>query len=131
MMADGKNEPTVGELLSPLARDTRLLVRKEVQLASAEMTVKAQTFARCAGTIALGGAFALVGLMALVFALIFGLQAWLPLWLSALLVGLAVLGAGYGFVRKGLDAIRKIDLLPEQTIGTLSDDVAWVKEQVL
>lgn len=129
-MADGKSEPSVGELLRTLARDTGVLVRKEVQLASAEMTAKAQKFARCSGTIALGGALAFVGLVALVFALIFGLQAWLPLWLSALVVGLVVVVAGYGMVKKGLDAIRKIALLPEQTIGTISDDVTWAKEQV-
>lgn len=131
MMGAGTSEPSVGELLGALARDTGVLVRKEVQLASAEMTLKAQTFARCAGAIAVGGALGLVGLVALVFALIFGLQAWLPLWLSALVVGLVIVGAGYGLVKKGLDAIRKIDLLPEQTIGTLRDDVAWVKEEVL
>lgn len=130
MMDDGKSEPSVGELLRALARDTSVLVRQEVQLASAEMTLKAQSFARCAGTVAFGGAMALVGLAALVFALIFGLQAWLPLWLSALLVGLVVSGAGYGFVKKGLGAIRKIDLLPEKTIGTLKDDVGWAKEQM-
>ena len=129
-MGDGKSEPSVGELLRALARDTGVLVRKEVQLASAEMTLKAQTVARCAGTIAVGGALAFVGLVALVFALIFGLQAWLPLWLSALVVGLVVVGAGYGFVKKGLEAIRKIDLLPQQTIETLGDDVAWAKEHV-
>ena len=129
-MNGGKSEASLGELLGTLATETGVLVRKEVQLASTEMTLKAKAFARSAGSLALGGALAFAGILAALAALILALAAWLALWGSALLVGVVLLGGGYAFAKKGLDSIRKIEPIPEQTIETLRDDVTWAKEQV-
>ncbi len=129
-MVAGQTEPSVGELLGALARDTGVLMRQELQLASTEMTLKARAFARNTGLIAFGGALALAGGLALLAAAIAALHLVLPLWLSALIIGVAVTGIGYAFISKGLTALKQIDAVPAKTLETLHADVAWAKEQV-
>jgi hypothetical protein len=125
-----RSEPSAGDLLAALARDTGTLVRQEIQLASAEMTSKAKTAAGHIGLLATGGALAHAGLLALIGGLIVGLGGIIPMWLSALAIGAVVLSVGYGLVRYGLSALRQIDPVPEKTLATLKDDTTWVKEQL-
>jgi hypothetical protein len=51
------------------------------------------------------------------------------MWLSALLVGLVVVAVGYFLIKKGLDALKREDLAPRQTIETLKEDGQWIKDQ--
>ncbi len=125
-----KSDATVGELLGALARDTGVLVRQEVQLASLEMTIKAKIVGKSAVLIVVGGALAHTGLLALLVALIVALDAVLPLWMSALVIGLFIMATGYAFVLKGLSALKDFDPLPVQTLATLRDDAAWAKDQL-
>ena len=84
-----------------------LLVRKEVELAATEMTVTVRTAASHAATIAAGGALAHAGLLVLLAAVVLGLvQLGVSAWLSALIVAVVVMAAGYGMVSKGLGRMR-------------------------
>jgi hypothetical protein len=106
-----------------------MLVRQEVALAKTEMTQKATQLARDAGVIGAGGAIAYAGFLALLAALILGLGQLMPLWLSALIVGLVVGIAGYLMIQRGLSAIKNAELAPRQTIDTLKEDAEWAKDQ--
>ena len=57
-MARSQDERSLGELFAELSRETGVLIRKEVELATTEMTAKARTAAAHAGTI--GAGYALV-----------------------------------------------------------------------
>jgi xanthine/uracil permease len=120
---------SLGELFSELANETTMLVRQEIQLAKTEMTQKATQAGKDAGMIGAGGALAYAGLLALIAALIIGLGELIPLWLSALIVGLVVVGIGYMLIQRGLTALKQIDPKPQQTIQSLQEDKEWVKEQ--
>jgi hypothetical protein len=120
---------SLGDLFAELASETTTLVRQEFQLAKTEMTQKATQAGRDIGMIGAGGALAYAGLLALIAALIIGLGEVIPLWLSALLVGLIVAGVGYMLIQRGLSALKRIDPKPEQTIQSLQEDKEWVKEQ--
>jgi hypothetical protein len=130
VIADGQQEPSVGVLLGTLARDTGVLVRQEMQLASTEMTLKARRVARNMALIAMGGGVSLVGFAALMIAAIAALHFVLPLWLSALIVGIPVMGLGYALISKPLEMLKQMDPVPERTKNTLAEDVEWAKEQV-
>jgi len=130
MLDATKPDASVGDLISTLARDMGVLVKQEVRLASAEMSLKAKVFARNALLLVLGGALGTAGLLALIAAAIAALDTVLPLWASALIIGLAIIFIGYAIVRKGLNAIRHLDPVPGQTVDTIRADVAWAKEQV-
>ncbi|HEY0601917.1 MAG TPA: phage holin family protein [Herpetosiphonaceae bacterium] len=120
---------SLGELFSELANETTTLVRQEIQLVRTEMTQKATQAGKDVGMIGAGGALAYAGLLALIAALIIGLGELIPLWLSALIVGLVVVGIGYMLIQRGLTALKQIDPKPQQTIQTLQEDKEWVKEQ--
>ena len=127
--SSSKDDRSLGELFSALAQDTSTLVRKEVQLAKTEMSQKASRVGKDVGFLAAGGAVAYAGLLAVVAGIIVLLGQVIPMWLSALLVGLVVAGVGYFLVRKGLDALKQEDLAPRQTIETLKEDQKWAKDQ--
>ena len=126
---DSKDDRSLGELFSELAQDTSTLVRKEVQLAKTEMSQKASRVGKDVGFLAAGGAVAYAGLLAVLAGVIVLLGQVIPMWLSALLVGLVVAGVGYFLVRRGLDALKREDLAPRQTIETLKEDQQWAKDQ--
>jgi len=129
-MRDQGNEPSLGELFGDLARETRELVRQEVNLATTEMSQKAKRVGIDIGFLVAGGAVAYAGFLALLAALIIGLgQLDVPWWLSALLVGLIVAGIGAFLVMRGLNALKGESLAPERTIQTLKEDAEWAKAQ--
>ncbi len=125
----GRDERSLGELFSELAQETSTLVRQEVQLAKTEMGQKASRVGKDVGFVAAGGAVAYAGLLAVLAGIIVLLGQVIPMWLSAFLVGLVVTGVGYFLVRRGLDALKREDLAPRQTIETLKEDQQWAKDQ--
>jgi len=128
-MQQQRDERSLGELFADLARETSTLVRQEVTLARTEITQKATQVGRDGGKIGIGGAIAYAGFLAIVAALILGLGQFLPLWLSALIVGLVVAGIGYGVLQSGMTSLKHANLTPQQTIETLKEDAEWAKDQ--
>ena len=126
---DSKNDRSLGELFSELAQDTSTLVRQEMTLAKTEMSQKASRVGKDVGFLAAGGAVAYAGLLAVLAGVIVLLGQIIPMWLSALLVGLVVAGVGYFLVRKGLEALKREELAPRQTIETIKEDQQWAKDQ--
>lgn len=129
MQQQQKDERSIGDLFAELATETSTLVRQEVQLAKTELTQKVTSAGKDAGMIGAGGALAYAGLLALIAAVIIGLGQLIPMWLSALVVGLVVVGIGYMLIQSGLKALKSIDPAPRETIETLKEDKEWVKEQ--
>jgi hypothetical protein len=122
-------EPSLGELFADLTREMTTLVRQELRLASSELGQKTSQVGKDVGFLAIGGAIAYAGLLAVIAAIIIGLANFIAWWLSALIVGIVVAATGYFLVRKGLSAIKEIDFTPKQTIKTIKEDVAWAKQQ--
>jgi hypothetical protein len=130
MTQDRREERSLGELFAELASETSTLVRQEFQLAKTELSQKAAHAGRNAGLIGAGGAVAYAGLLALVAAAIIGLGYFIPLWLSALIVGLVAAGIGYALLQTGLSALKRMDPTPRQTVESLREDKEWAKEQL-
>src|SRR3954453_4403476 len=113
-----REERSLGELFSDLSRETSTLVRHEVDLARTEITQKASKVGKDVGTLAVGGAIAYAGFLAILAAVIIILASFIPWWLSALIVGLVVAVIGYFLVQKGLNDLKRQDMAPKQTIET-------------
>ena len=124
----GRDDRSLGELFSELSQETTTLIRQEVNLAKTEMSQKASRVGKDVGFMAAGGAVAYAGLLAIISGVIALLALVIPLWLSALLVGLVVAAIGYFLVRRGLDALKQEDLAPRETIETLKEDKEWAKD---
>ncbi len=125
----GRDDRSLGELFSELAQETSTLVRQEVNLAKTEMSDKVSRAGKQVGVLAAGGALAYAGFLAILAGIIALLNDVMPLWLSALLVGLVVAVVGYVLVRRGLEALKREDFTPRETIETLKEDQRWAKDQ--
>ena len=129
-MAPGKEERSLGELLAELSRETGQLVRKEVELATTEMTAKAKKAGADAAVIAAGGALLHAALLVLLAAFVLALaQLGVTPWLSALLVGVVTAGIGYVLVNRGRTSMRRSTLAPTQTMESLKETATWTTRQ--
>ncbi|HXT34871.1 MAG TPA: phage holin family protein [Chloroflexota bacterium] len=125
-----REERSLGDLFGDLSRETTNLIRQEMTLAKVELTGKAARMGKDAGILAAGGALVYAGLLALITAAIIGLaQAW-AWWLSALVIGIIVVGVGGVMVLMGLKAMRQAGIVPTQTVQTLKEDAQWAKNQI-
>jgi xanthine/uracil permease len=99
-------------------------------LARVELGQKAAQVGKQVGLIGLGGAVAYAGLLAVIAGVIALLAQYISAWLSALIVGLLVMGIGYYLSRREIDALKQLDVTPKATVETLKEDKEWVKGQM-
>lgn len=125
-----KEDRSIGELFSELATETSTLIRQEVALAQAEMTQKATKIGKNVGFLVVGGAIAYAALLAIVAAVIVGLAHFIPLWLSALIVGIVIAVAAGILISMALKNLKETSLKPKETVETLKEDAKWLKDQV-
>jgi len=125
-------EKSLGELFADLARESSTLIRQEVNLAKAEIGQKAAKVGKDATLIAIGGFIAYAGALVLFAAITLMLVqlAGMPAWGAALLVSLAALAGGGFLALQGVNALKKIDPTPHQTLDTLQEDAKWAKQQL-
>ena len=123
---DGEKRP-VGELLRELSNEATTLVRKEIELAKAEMAEKGRKAGAGAGLFGAAAAIGLAAMGALTAFLVLALDTAMPAWLAALIVAL-VYGAIAGVLAlRGKDKLKEATPPIPQTQETVKEDVAWAK----
>ena len=124
------NGASAGELLKQFSEDATTLIRKEVELAKAELAEKGRQAGKGAGMLGGAGLFGLGAFGALTAFLILVLAEAMDAWVAALIVT-AVYGAIAGVL--ALQGKQKVEDAgppqPEQTIETVKEDVQWAKRQ--
>jgi uncharacterized BrkB/YihY/UPF0761 family membrane protein len=106
------------------------LVRQEVALAKVEVGQKAKHVGRNIGYLVVGGAIAYAAVLAMIAAIILFLDRYMPSWGASLLVGVVVAGIGWLLIGKAVSALQQTDVTPRETVETLKEDAAWVKQQI-
>ena len=124
-----ENKP-LGDLFGDLASEMSNLVRQEVALARVEISQKAKYAGRNIGYLVVGGAVAYAALLAVLAALIMLLDKVMPAWGAALLVGVVVAAIGWLLVGKAMSALQQMEVTPRETVETLKEDAAWMKQQI-
>jgi Zn-dependent protease with chaperone function len=105
------------------------LVRQELRLATTEVGQKTSEIGKNVAFLAVGGAIAYAGLLAIIAAVVMVFANFVPWWLATFIVGISIAGIGYVLVQKGIDSLKEIDLKPRQTLRTIKEDVEWAKHQ--
>jgi uncharacterized membrane protein YqjE len=127
--ADG--EPSLGDLVMGLTDDISTLVRKEVELAKAELQENIKEGAQAGGMIAAGGMLAYAGLLLILAAIAIALGDWWEnYWLGAAVVGLVAGLIGWAVLNGGLKQIKEISLVPRKAIASLERDAQMAKEKL-
>src|SRR5215212_10257437 len=119
MQSDGQRS-SASALVSGLSRAVGSLVRAEMNLATVEMTGKATEMGKDVGRLAAGGAVAYAGAFVLLQSLVRMLEAVLPRWLAAFVVGAVTTGGGAHVVQQELQRLKEGALKPHQAIDKLS-----------
>jgi uncharacterized membrane protein YqjE len=96
---DWRRALSTGSLIREIIDGATGLARKEIELAKTELRADFHSELAMAKTLGVAALLGLLGLNALVVALIIGLATFMPVWLSAVSVGLVFLavGAGIGY----------------------------------
>lgn len=114
-------DTSVGQLIGELAGDLSTLLRKEMELAKAELKIEVAKAGKGAGL--LGGA-GYAGLMLGVFASLTVmnlLDLAMPTWVAALLVTLLWAVAGFVLFSRGRQQIKSVQPTPTQTVESLKE----------
>jgi len=133
----GSDEPSLGKVVSDLAREAGTLVRQEIELARCELAQKAEQARGGAIRVGAGGVLALAGTLSLAGAAVLGLTFVLQRWmetlpamaLSALAVGIVLAAAGALFLRRGSQDLSPDHLLPRRTLDSIKEDARWARRQ--
>jgi uncharacterized membrane protein YqjE len=125
-----QGDRSVGELVKDLSEQTSALVRKELELARAEMTQKGKAAGIGAGMFGAAALFGALALGALTATLILALAETMAAWLAALIVT-AAYGAVAGVLAlTGKKKVREATPpVPEQTKESVREDVERTKER--
>jgi tetrahydromethanopterin S-methyltransferase subunit F len=125
-------EKPLGEIVSDVTSKAQLLVREEIALAKAEVTLKVSRIAKGAIGFGLAGFFALMMLIFLLHTLSWGFASWLDvkIWVGfaittgilLLLTGLAAL-FGYRMIKKGTPPVPELAIEEAQKTKKALDQV--------
>ena len=122
------DDRSVAELTKELVRDVSELVRRELDLAKAELAEKARNLGRGIGFAAAGAVLLLVTLGALTATAIIALATAMDTWLAALIVTIVVGVIGTVVLLVGIKTLRRgTPPVPDQTVESVKEDIAWVK----
>ncbi len=124
------SDRSIAELLRQLSDQTTTLVRQELDLAKAELTVKGKQAGLGAGMFGGAGVFGLYGVGALTACVILALSTAVAGWLAALIIA-AVYGAiAGGLALTGKNKVQEdVPPMPEQTVESVKDDVEMTKQR--
>ena len=122
-------ERGIGDLVKQLADQTSTLVRKEIDLAKAEVTQQGKEAGKGIGLLAGGAVVALLGAGTLVAFLVMLLDGAIPNWLAALIVAVVLLAVAAGLALAGRNRLRRATPPAQQTVETVKEDVQWAKSQ--
>lgn len=128
-MNQARNRESLGELFGDLTRELVSLMRHEIKYAKTEMGDKAVHTLKRSTVAVVGATVAYVGFLCLTASAVIALAKLVPLWASALLVGLLAVTGGLGLFAVGFWMLRKEDIVPRKTLQLVKDETEWIREQ--
>jgi membrane protein len=121
---------SLAELTRQLSDQTTELIRKEIELAKAELQQKGKKVGLGAGMFGGAGIFVVYALGALTAAAILALATAVDGWLAALIVALVWAAVAGVLALTGKNRVQEgTPPVPEQAIDSVKEDVAWTKQR--
>jgi hypothetical protein len=125
---EGLRDQSLGELFGKLSTELSTLIRQELELAKAELTQKGKEAGKGAGFLGGAGVVGLLAAGALTAAIIAALDLAMATWLAALIVAIVYGAVAAVLALRGKERVQHATPpVPEQTVDTVKEDVAWAK----
>jgi uncharacterized membrane protein YfbV (UPF0208 family) len=123
-------ERPLGELLSDVTTQLQQLVRKEIELARAEIQQEVDKAVKGVAAFAVAGVMGLLAAIALVFAAAWGLAELVPEGVAFLIVGVLLLAVAGGLFAAGKKKVAQVNPVPQRTVETVKEDVDTAKDSL-
>ncbi len=121
---------STGDLVRQLADETRTLVKQELELAKAEMSVKAKEAGLGAGMFGGAGYFGHLAMLGFMLTVIFALATAMQAWLAALIVTVVFAAIAGALALAGKKKIEQAGPpVPEQAVEAAKQTIQNVKEE--
>jgi uncharacterized membrane protein YqjE len=120
-------ERSVGELLKELSQETSTLVRKELELARAELLEQGKKAGMGAGLLGGAGVAGLLTLMSLTALAVLLLDKAMDIALAALIVTVVWAAIAGVLALQGRNRLQEATPPAPQTVDTVKEDVRWAK----
>ena len=130
MAFDSRNgsDRTLGQLVAEAMQDVTTIIRKEIQLARAEVAGSLAFAKKGLPLLVVAGVFALYALGMLLTAAAWGLQALgLATWAAFLIVGALLLVVAAVLALVGKSALGKINPKPERTVASVEETLTALR----
>jgi len=124
--ADPRERP-IGDLVKDLAGQTSTLIRKEIELAKAEVSQQGKAAGKGAGMLAGAAVAGLLALGALTAVLITLLDDVMPTPLAALIVTALWAVVALVLASAGRKSLQRATPPAPQTVETVKEDIQWAK----
>jgi Putative Actinobacterial Holin-X, holin superfamily III len=126
-------EPTLAQLVGDLVRDVKELLHHELALAKYEISAELHQTKVALVSLGVGIGIVSVGglLLIAMFVHLLHTSTGLPLWTCYGMVGCLLALVGIVMINRGKRVISRVDVVPQQTIGTLKENVRWIKAKSL
>jgi hypothetical protein len=121
-------DESIGNLIGQVAGDVSTLFRQEVALAKAELKEEAVKAGKAGGMLAGAGFAGYMVTVLLSLALVFALDAVMPLGWAAVIVAVIWAIIGGVLYAVGRNRMKDVDAVPRQTVETLREDAQWVRD---
>jgi hypothetical protein len=125
-----RESESLGDLFSRLTEDLSRLVRDEVELAKVEISHTVESVKTAGISIGIAGLLGLMAFVLLSFAAAWGLAEVVPTGVAFLIVGGVYGLVALALLAFGRQRVKAVKPVPEQTVETLKEDVAWAKQQM-
>jgi hypothetical protein len=124
---EARDRPTA-ELMRELTDRTTTLVRKEIELAKAELTEKGKKAGVGAGMFGAAGLFAVGAFAAITTCLILALNTFMAGWLAALIVAVVYAAIAGVLALRGKQEVKQASPpVPERAVDSTKEDLEWLK----
>jgi hypothetical protein len=124
------DDRSVAELVRALSDQTTTLVRQEMELAKAELSVKGKRVGVGAGMFGGASVFGIYAFGAFTACLILALSEAIAGWLAALIVCVVYAAIAGVLALTGKGKVQQATPpVPEQTVDSVKEDVQWTKER--
>jgi len=119
---------STGELIARMSEQTSTLIRDEMRLAQAELSVKAKSAGVGIGMFGAGGLLAFFGIAGLITTAILALALILPPWVAAGIITLVLFAAAAAVSLVGKKRVQEATpAKPERVMENVKQDIAEVK----
>ena len=120
-------ERAFSDVLQDILRNLQEIVRSEVRLAKVELRDEARHAASSAVWLAAGIIGALSAWAFGLWTITFALSTRMPMWAATLVVALVVACGASVLIVGGIRRMKRIHPVPERTIASIKENVAWIK----